>query len=116
MRVMTSMELDPEEQHDMVMPIPVAEEPKYPWGLRINLTQSELEKLGLDYAGAQLDGVVHLHALARITSMSCDQTQDGENCRIELQITDMDVESEDDENAVQDAAVKSPRRLAYKMG
>lgn len=98
MRVMKSMELTDDEKYDSVAPIPMPDRPDYPYGLRLCLTKAELDKLGLDPAEAVLGGVVHLHALAKITSVSCDESEYGDNCRIELQITDMEIESEDDEN------------------
>lgn len=104
MQVMHSMELTDEEQLEASMPIPMPERPKYPYGLRICLTEKELEKLGLDPASACIGGIVHLHALAAITSVSCDETEGGSRCRIELQIESMAVESEDEENEMMDAA------------
>ena len=106
MIVMQSMELDDDEKLDTVMPIPMADAPEYPYGLKICLTQAEFEKLGLDPSEAIVGGIVHLHALARVTSYSCNQTEGGEDCRCELQITDMAVESEDEENEAADMASK----------
>lgn len=120
MLVMTSMEMDDEEQADVTEPYPAAERPKYPYGLQICLTQDELKKLDLDPQDAVVGGMVHLHAIARVTSASCTQMEGGdERCRIELQITDMAVESEDAENEAADAAEDAPaprKRLTYAMG
>lgn len=106
MQVMTDMELDDEDQLDCPMPVG-CERPKYPYGLRICLTEKELAKLNLDPAAACVGGIVHLHALAKITSVSSNEMEnaDGEaseNCRVEMQITAMMVESEDEENEMAD--------------
>jgi len=113
---MVSMELDEEESLDTVMPIPMDEKPEYPYGLRICLTDAEMTKLGIDPSEAVtgIGGLVHIHALARITSASLDQNADGARARVELQIEDMAVESEDDENGeADDAPVAKKRSLIY---
>ncbi len=99
MHVMKSMELDDEQKLDAVQPIPMPDKPDYPYGLRITLTEKELKKLDLDPEEACIDGIVHLHALARITSVSRDSVNKGEErCRVELQIEDLAIEGEDAEN------------------
>lgn len=113
MQVMTSMELTDEEKLDSVMPIPMPDKPDYPFGLRICLTHAELEKLNLDPAEAVYGGIVHLHALARITSVNMDEGENGPSCRIELQIEDMAVESEDTENEAVDAAPADKSKSIY---
>jgi hypothetical protein len=95
---MVDMELDDEEKMDAIRPIPT-DTPDYPYGLRIVLTSVELEKLDLDPSDAFVGGWVHLHALAKITSVSLHQSEDGEDCnRVELQICQMAIDSEDEEN------------------
>lgn len=100
MTPMKSMEMEDEDKLDAVHPIAMATKPDYPYGLRISLTEKELDRLGLDPSAAFEGGIVHLHALARITN--CSQNVDHENdrasCRIELQIENMSIESEDEEN------------------
>ena len=92
MRHLQSMEMDDDEKLDYPMPIP-AEKPDYPYGLRICLTEREFSKLGLDPKDAEVGGLVHLFAMARVTNVSI-----GEECsRVELQIEDLGIESEDDE-------------------
>lgn len=114
MRVMQSMELSDEEKLDMVKPMSISDEPDYPYGLRINLTKAEFEKLGLDPAEAVVGGVVHLHALARVTSYSENQTDSGSDCRCELQITDMEIESEDAENNDAPMSLMDRAKSIYK--
>ena len=102
MHPMVSMAYDDEESYEAPMPIAMDDKPSYPYELRIALTDKTMAKLGIDPAEAMqgIGGLVHLHALARITSASMDQREGGEACcRVELQIEDMSIESEDAENA-----------------
>lgn len=98
MIVMKSMELDDEDKLDAIMPIPMPEKPDYPYGLKICLTEKELDKLGLDCAEACVDGMIHGHFMGRITSIATEQRDGKDCCRIEVQITDLAIESEDEEN------------------
>ena len=105
------MELDDEDKIDFSIccgPSPDYAEPKklvpqYPWGLRICLTQSEIEKLDLDQDDVEAGAYVHLKAFARVTSVSSDSMRDGRTgevrnvSRVELQIEKIAVEDEDDE-------------------
>lgn len=96
--VMRSMELSDEEKLDVAAPIAMADRPDYPYGLRICLTMDELEKLELDPSDAVVGGTVHLHAMGRITSVSSSDGETGPSCRVEIQIEDLAIESEDAEN------------------
>ena len=98
MIVMQSMELDDEDKLDAAMPIPMPDKPEYPYGLKICLTQSEFDKLGLDAADAVIGGIVHGHFLARITSVSQNENEAGPCSRVEMQIEDLAILSEDEEN------------------
>lgn len=98
MIVMKSMELDDEDKLDALQPISMPDKPDYPYGLRICLTEKEIEKLGLDDGEAECGGIFHLHGLARITSVSRVENDGVKTCRIEAQIEDMAIESEDAEN------------------
>lgn len=98
MIVMKSMELDDEDKLDAVCPIPMPNKPDYPYGLRICLTEKEFEKLGLDASVACVGGVIHGHFMGRITSVSAEDRDGGSSCRVEIQIEDLAIESEDDEN------------------
>ncbi len=70
----------------------------YPYGLRICLTEKELAKLELPQDEAVEGGIFHGHFLARITSISKNDGPEGECCRVEAQIEDLAIESEDAEN------------------
>lgn len=115
---MIDMELSDEEKHDLTVPMEGKPSvPEYPWGLRICLTEKELQKLGLDIAEAFVGGMVHGHFMARVTSVSANETTDGEQSRIEMQIEDLCIESEDEENKEADEDApdkKSGRRSLYE--
>ena len=66
--------------------------------VEICLTHAELDKLNLDMSEVEIGGIFHMHALARITSVSQTDGPDGPCCRVEAQIEDMAIESEDLEN------------------
>lgn len=71
---------------------------KYPYGLCLALTEEEMEKMGLDYSDVEVGDTIHLFAFAKVTSVSARETQGGKNCcRVELQITDLEVDDEDHE-------------------
>jgi hypothetical protein len=97
-RRMVSMELSDEEQLDCVMPTPICDRPKFPWGLRISLCEKDFDKLGLDPQSAEVGGMIHGHFMGRITSVSHNDTEGGDNWRVEIQIEDLEIESEDEEN------------------
>ncbi len=103
---MANMELSDEDRLDTAYPMACGPDkgPAYPYGLKICLTEKELEKLNLDHTSAQVGGMIHLHAMARITSVSQDDRADGLSVRIEAQIEDMSVESEDDEDEADEEA------------
>jgi hypothetical protein len=99
LRTMVSMELDDEEQLDAVMPLALDNRPEFPYGLKICLTSSEFGKLGIDPSDTQVGETFHLFGMARVTSVSMNDTAGGPCWRVEAQIEDMALESEDDENA-----------------
>lgn len=91
---MVSMELDDKEKAEMSSP----SLPKYPYGLCISLCDDELEKLNLDTDEVNVGDMLHMHCLAEVTSVSKRDDSNGPCCRIELQITNIAAESEDEEN------------------
>lgn len=91
------MELDDEDKLDTAMPIPT-NRPDYPWGLKICITEKEFEKLGLDPSAAEVGGYVHGHFMGCITSVSSEQRDSGDTCRVEIQIEKLAIESEDEED------------------
>lgn len=98
LRTMVSMELDDDESMDTVMPYPMKDRPSFPYGLRICLCDAEFEKLGISPEGTQVGEIFHMFALARVTSVSMNETESGPCWRVEAQIESLALESEDDEN------------------
>lgn len=100
---MIDMAQTPEEARDESAPIVEAlpkkyAGPRYPYGLAICLGKEELDKLDLD-EDCEVGDTVHLFAMAKVTSASHREMADGKTeCRIELQITHLGVEDEDEEN------------------
>ncbi len=82
----------------------------YPYGLCICLTQDELDKLDLE-GDVEAGDTVHLHALAKVTSVNKRDTTSGLETRVELQITHLAAEDEDEEN---EEAESQSRKLSYK--
>jgi hypothetical protein len=114
-RAMVSMEIDDESRFDLqplAVGMPVD---KFPYGLRLSLDEGVLNKLECDQDDFQMDGLIHLHALARVTALGPKQTiklPDGRTRitqRVELQIEDMSIECEDDENEEEEAEERHAR-------
>ena len=95
---MTSMEYEDEDKLDACCPMPMPSRPDFPYGLRITLTDKELDKLKIDHADAFVGGIFHGHFMARITSVSADENSGGKSCRLEAQIEDLSIESESEED------------------
>jgi len=75
----------------------VSDGPIYPYGLTICLCKPELEKLNVDYSDWAVGDHFHLQALAKITSISENETENGKNCRVEMQIVALRGHDEEDE-------------------
>lgn len=95
---MVSMELDDEDKIDAPMPYAMPDKPDYPYGLRICLTHEELDKLGFSHEDMIVGGTIHLHALGQITSVSSIDKENELQARVEIQIENLMIESEDQEN------------------
>lgn len=92
---MVSLELDDEDKMDTaIMVSGRSVQPDYPYGLRISLTEDELEKLKLDPKAAGIGDYIEFKARACVKSISSHQADDGECCRVELQIEEMGVMKE----------------------
>jgi len=92
--------------------------PTYPYGLCISLNEEDLAKLGMGDGDLPAIGdMIHLAAMAKVTSVSENQNtaEDGtvkKCCRIELQITHLATENEDEETA-RDEATEQRRGRFY---
>lgn len=88
--------------------------PIYPYGLCISLTEKELEKLNLE-SDAQVGDLIHLHAMAKVTSVSQNDTSKGLTCRVELQITALAAEDESEENEENEEAEEQEEMPQYRV-
>lgn len=95
---MVDMAATPDEEQEILSPSP----PKYPYGLCISLCQDELEKLGLEEEELSVGDMIHLHALAKVTSVSSYESEDGSHDRVELVLAYIAAEDEDEENEEED--------------
>lgn len=86
----------------------------YPYGLCIRLNQEDLDKLNLD-DDVESGDMVHLHAMAKVTCVSKRDTTTGKTVDVELQITHLSVEDEDDENEeTEEGMDENPAKLGRK--
>ena len=85
---LVSMELDDDDKIDRAIP-EMSSKPDFPWGLRVSLTEKELEKLDLD-CDCDVGDTIDLRAVAVVTSVSKSKMDDGkETVRVELQIQEL---------------------------
>lgn len=114
MKPMMSLELDDDAQLDAPVISAISpDRPRFPYGTRISLEDAQLKAIKLDPSDCCVGGMIHIHGLARITSVSLNETEGGQNSRIELQIEQMCcVESEDEEN--EEAETKMVDRAARR--
>ena|GEM_PF-997730 len=85
------------------------QETKFPWGLRVNLEDAEIKKLGLKLKDFDTDTVVRIEAKAEVTRVSEDDTRsNGKTQSLSFQITDMSLLKEGDDGFERgwDAATK----------
>jgi hypothetical protein len=115
---MVSMAKTPEEIKETELPAVAArvkeDQPIYPWGLSLRLEEKELEKLRM--GECEVGDIVHVFAMARVTSKSEHATEGNQNCSIELQITDLSLENENAEVAELPDAQKLKREKWYGTG
>lgn len=95
------------------MPMDSISGPRYPWGLRITLDTETLAKLNLDPGDVSVGDTIHIFAFAEVVGVNSSSSSDGgTRCSVDLQITQMASEDEDEENEEMDAAEpKKPRTL-----
>ena len=88
---MYDMKMEPEMRKDFSTP--KMEAPEYPHGLRICLEKKELEKLGFMKA-PEIDKMMELKGKVKVVEVSNQDYGQGDEYRVELQITDMELSSE----------------------
>jgi len=65
----------------------------YGYGLRVRLDKADMEKLGIDAGTHKVGGNVTIHAVAKVTSVSQNQSEGSDgHASVEFQITQMGVE------------------------
>lgn len=100
---MVDMELDEEDKYEMMggcLPS-VSNQPDYPYGLKICLTEKELVKLGLK-PNCDVGDVIDLRAFATVTSVSTERRGEKDTARVELQIERLALENEATESTEPD--------------
>lgn len=111
---MVDMRKTTEEKSEATQMPALANEPDYDYGLRLCLNHESLEKLDVDVNSLQVGETYHLFCLAKVTSISKNANDTGENCRVEMTLTHIGAESEDEENEGAREAMERPRfRLPY---
>lgn len=91
---LTDMELSDEDKFDLAIPcIGGPQQPDYPYGLKIALTERELEKLGLE-ADCSVGDLIDMRCFATVTSVSTEQRGGKTTARVELQIEKIALEDE----------------------
>ncbi len=94
------------EEIEEAMPKAVAESDKagpiYSYGLCLHLTEKELEKLNLD-TDVEPGDMIHIIAMAKVTNVGMRADENGGTSSVDLQITHMAVENEDEEGEEMDA-------------
>jgi hypothetical protein len=110
---MVSMAKTPEQVNDEIkgpccepMSTAAKKVPMYPYGLCLNLEKEQLDALGID-GDCDFGDVIHLSALAEVTSCSERKTEGGSDCRVELQITHLGVVGLDEEDEEYEDRAKS---------
>lgn len=74
----------------------INEGPDFPYGLRISLDETDLEKLGLS-DDASIDDMVHLVAIGRVCSVNKNEYNGAKSCRVEICLEQIGVEDEMEE-------------------
>lgn len=94
-RKLVDMARSAEQQNDAVSPAPI-NAPLYDYGLHLCFNHETLEKLNLD-DDVEVGDMLDLRAMAKVTSVSKNDTGDGEKCRVEMVLTHIGVENESTE-------------------
>lgn len=88
---MVDMQMASKEMEGNVPCLEKEHQPKYPYGLEINLNKESMEKLGLDKALPTIGQMLTLTAVVKVTSVRQEEEQK-ETCHYStLQITAMEL-------------------------
>jgi beta-lactam-binding protein with PASTA domain len=79
-------------------PMAVGGRDEYPYGLRITLDKATLKKLGLKLSSFDVEQCVEIKAYGHVKSLRSSQGTDFDSdTSLEIQITDLAIEPEDDD-------------------
>lgn len=70
--------------------------PMYPYGLCITLTEDEIKKLDIDTSDVEFGDMLNLCIVAKVTNVSKREDESGSHERVELQITHLGVDGDDE--------------------
>lgn len=90
--------------------------PDFPWGLSINLADRELKKVGIKEL-PEIGDEYMLVAIAKVTRVSANASEDDANRSVEFQLTEMALEENEIEEAGDDGdeGTKDVRAVAEKL-
>ncbi len=108
---MQSMKLTPKEAKEEVSYDSPSKGPQYPYGLSISLDDEALAKLGIKDL-PDVGQVMKLEALVKVCSKSQYENQGGSDANLSLQITDMELESVEEE-AEEERDDRTPAQKIY---
>jgi len=86
----------PDEEEQPILAAAYKPEPHYPCGLCLYLDEETMEKLGLTEM-PEVGEMIHIMAMAKVTSVGTSATESKDSKNISLQITHMALEDEDKE-------------------
>lgn len=93
---LVSMKVSKAERKEKMKVSPLCDGDEYPYGTCISLNTAELEKLGLDVSGLSVGDTFEVEAQAVVKSISQNKRDGQSDNRLELQITKLGVEAEED--------------------
>lgn len=107
------MKLPKDKRKEMAAPVATgsaSEGPKYPWGLQLRLENESLDKLGIKEL-PEVGKECKVMGVAKVVSVEKRDQEGGKTSRhVELQITKLALEHEDDDEAFERGFKKGPKR------
>lgn len=98
-KMVDMLETPEEVKQETVASSPVMDnKPHYPYGLSLSLNKETLEKLGVSEL-PEIGTMIHIMAMAKVTSVNESASEADHYCCVGLQITHMALEDEDTERS-----------------
>lgn len=85
----------------------------YPYGLCICLNKEELDKLNMDME-VDAGDMIQFKAMGKVTSVTKRDTDQGQDCRVEIQITAIAVDALQEEDGEEEEDMPRKVRNPYK--